>query len=131
MEKINLKADFFTFKNEIEEKFGQQYYEQAELFFERAIEQGNQGLIESAINDMKFAKDLINYSNDKSGFPYMLGFLSQLHCDQGKIKEAWAYYELGLKLLDVDEEGYDDDVELYARLKEHIESENWKDSLDE
>lgn len=78
---ININADFLTFKNQIVEKFGEHYFDQAEIFFERAMAQAKQGLLHSAISDGKFALDLSYYSNDKSGIQYLIGFLSQLHCD--------------------------------------------------
>lgn len=128
---VNIKADFFTFRNQIVEKFGEQYFEQAEIFFERAMAQAEQGLIHSAIADGKFALELSEYSNDKSGVEFLLGFIAQLHCDLGKINKALAYYELGLKMLDPEGENYEDDKEMFRRLKEHIDSESWKGSQED
>jgi len=128
---ININADFLTFKNQIVEKFGEQYFEQAEIFFERAMAQAKQGLLHSAISDGRFALDLSYYSNDKSGIQYLIGFLSQLHCDLGQIKQSKAYYELGLKLLDPESTDFEDDKEMYRKLKEHIDSESWKGSIED
>jgi len=127
---INLNADFLTFKNQIVEKFGEQYFDQAEIFFERAIAQAKQGLLYSAISDGKFALDLSYYSNDNSGIQYLIGFLSQLHCDLGQISKSKAYYELGLKLLDSEATDYADDIEMYRKLREHIDGESWKGSIE-
>jgi hypothetical protein len=127
MGNINIKSDFLTFKNEIVEKFGNQYFEQTELFFERGVELANQGLTKSAIADVNFALNLIEYSNDKLGIHYLIGFLSQLHCDLGEISKAKSYYELGLKLLDKEDSDYHSDLDLYQRLKENIDSEGWKE----
>jgi tetratricopeptide (TPR) repeat protein len=124
---INIKSDFLTFKNEIIDKFGTLYFEQTELFFERGVELANQGLIKSAIADVNFALNLIEYSNDKLGIHYLIGFLSQLHCDLGEISKAKSYYELGLKLLDKEDSDYHSDLDLYQRLKENIDSEGWKE----
>lgn len=110
-EGINLTADFLTFSNQIVEKFGEQYFDQAEIFIERAMAQAKHGLLHSAISDGKFALDLSNYSKDKSGIQYLVGFLSQLHCDLGQISKSKAYYELGLKLLDTEASDYEDDIE--------------------
>ena len=127
---ININADFLTFKNQIVEKFGEQYFDQAEIFFERAMAQAKQGLLHSAISDGKFALDLSYYSNDKSGLQYLIGFLSQLHCDLGQIGKSKAYYELGLKLLDSEATDYEDDKEMYRKLKELIDGESWKGSIE-
>ncbi len=127
---ININADFLTFKNQIVEKFGEQYFDQAEIFFERAIAQAKQGLLHSAISDGKFALELSYYSNDKSGIQYLIGFISQLHCDLGQISQSKSYYELGLKLLDNEAADYEDDKEMYRRLKELIDGESWKGSIE-
>ncbi|MGD1007880.1 MAG: hypothetical protein ABR980_11700 [Ignavibacteriaceae bacterium] len=125
---INLKADFFTFKNQIVKKFGEQYFEQTELFIERAIAQANMGLLYNAAADGKFALELKQYSNDKTGMQYLIGFLSQLHCDLGQISKSKAYYELGMKFIDLDD---DDDIRLFKNLKELIDSESWKGSIED
>lgn len=124
---IDIQADFITFRNQIINKFGEQYFDQAEIFFVRAMKQAEQGLIHSAIADGKFALDLTNYSKDQTGIQYLIGFLSQLHCDIGQINKSKAYYELGVKLLDPKDE---DDKRLYKNLKELIDGESWKDSID-
>lgn len=125
--KINISSDFLSFKKEIVDKFGAQYFEQTELFFSRSVELASQGLIKSAIADANFALNLSEYSNDKLGIHYLIGFLSQLHCDLGEISKAKSYYKLGLKLLDREDENYHSDLDLYQRLKEHIDSESWKE----
>ena len=130
-EDINIKSDFLTFKSQIINKFGKQYFDQAELFFERATFQAEKGLLHSAIADGKFALELAQYSNDKAGMQYLIGFLAQLHWDFGKISKAKAYYELGLKLLDPEAPDYEDDREMYRKLKEDIDSEGWKGSIEE
>lgn len=129
-EEININADFLTFKNQIVAKFGEQFFDQAEIFFERAMAQAKQGLLHSAISDSKFALDLSYYSNDKSGIQYLIGFLSQLHCDLGQINQSKAYYELGLKFLDSEATEYEEDKEMYRRLKELIDGESWKGNIE-
>lgn len=130
-EEINIDADFLTFKNQIVQKFGEQYFDQAEIFFERAMAQVKQGLLHSAISDGKFAIELSNYSNDKTGLTDIIGFISQLHCDLGQISKSMAYYELGLKLIDSESEFYETDKESYRKLKEHIDSESWKGNIED
>ncbi len=129
-EEIDINTDFYTFKNQIIEKFGQQYFDQVEIFFERAMTQAEKGLLNSAIADGKFALELSYYSNDNNGIQYLIGFLSQLHCDLGQIQKSKTYYELGLKLLDDESPEYEEDMEMYRILKEHIDSENWKGNIE-
>ncbi len=130
-DEVDINADFYTFKNQLIDKFGAHYFKQAELFFERATAQAEQGLIHSAIADGKFALDLSNYSNDTEGIEFLIGFMAQLHCDLGRIKQARAYYNLGLQLLDDEAADYEDSREMYRRLKELIDSESWKGDIDE
>ncbi len=130
-EPIDISSDFHTFKNQIVNKFGEQYFEQAEIFFDRAMAQAKQGLLHSAIADGKFALELTQYSNDNRGIQYLIGFLSQLHCDLGQISKSKAYYELGLKLLDPEASDYEDDKEMYRGLKELIDGEGWKGSAED
>lgn len=125
-DEINLEADFATFKSQIVTKFGAQYYAQAELFFGRAMAEAKLGLLQSAIADGKFALELSNYSNDKAGIEYLIGFLSKMHCNIGKISKSYAYYELGLKLLDPKARDYEESKEMYRRLKENIDGESLK-----
>ncbi len=127
---ININDDFLSFKNQIVEKFGEQYFEQTDIFFQRAVEQAKKGLFLSAITDGKFAMEMSNYSSNKSMIIDIIGFISQLHCDLGQIKNSKAYYELGLKLIDVESEFYEDDKEMYRKLKELIDSESWKGKKD-
>ena len=129
-QEIDLESDFLSFKDQIINKFGEQYYDQAELFFERAEALAKQNLLLSAINDGRFALELSYYADDQKGTPYLLGFISQLHCDLGQISKSKAYYELGLKMIDSDAENYVDAKEMYKRLKEHIDGENWKGAIE-
>ncbi len=131
MEEIDLKSDFLTFKTQITQKFGEQYFEQVDLFFQRATTQAEHGLFLSALADGKFALELSNFSSDRSNIHYLIGFLSQLHCDLGQIANSNAYYELGLKLLDPDSPSYEDDKELFRNLKELIDGERWKGSVED
>jgi len=124
---INIEADFHTFRNQIITKFGEQFYEQTELFFQRAISQAEQGNLYGAIADGKFALELSNYSKDKSGLQYLIGFLSQVHCDLCQISKARAYYDLGLKILDTESVEYVEDLKMFDRLKDLIDGESWKE----
>ena len=127
---ININADFLAFQNQIVEKFGEQYFEQVKIFFERALAQAKKGLLHSATAYSNFALELSNYSNDKIGVQYLIGFIAQIHCDIGQIKKAKAYYELGIKLLDADDEDYPQDKKMYDELKSHLDSEGWKERDD-
>ena len=127
---INFQGDFLAFREEIIAKFGEQYFDQTKIFFERAYSQREQGLLHSANADAKFALELSHYTTDYR-IVYLLGFLSQLNCDLGKLNQARAYYELGIKLLDPADEDYEDDMELFARLKELLDGESWKGALED
>jgi len=96
----------------------------------RAVAKAKRGLKKSAIAYGKFALEKSNYLNDKAGIASLFGFMSQLHCDNGKISKSKAYYEIGLKLIDSESEDYEDDKEMYRRLKEHIDGESWKGSIE-
>jgi len=122
---LDLQADFITFRDQIINKFGEHYYIQSDIFFSRAVEMAKMGLFRSAIQDGNFSLELINYSNDLDGIAYIIGFLAQLHCDLGMINKAYAYYELGIKLIDTNDEN---DVQLFEELKEMIDSESWKEN---
>ncbi len=126
---LDYNSDFYSFKEQIVNKFGEIYFEQAEIFFERAIAMAKNGFLYNAISDGQFALELTNYANDNKGVTSIIGFISQLYFDLGKIKKAYAYYELGIGLLDKESEFYEEDIELFRRLKELIDSENWKDDL--
>ena len=123
---IDINSDFHSFKTEIINKFGSHYYDQTEIFFERAMAQAQKGLLHSAIAHGKFALELTQFSNDNTGIIYLLGFLSQLHCDLGQIKKSLAYYDLGIKLLDPVDKNYENDGQLFKNLKELIDGESWK-----
>ncbi len=96
---INIEADFYTFRNQIVNRFGKHFFDQADIFFERAVAQANQGNIYSAIADGKFAIELSNYSSGKLGIPFLIGFTAQLYSDVGQIRKAKSLYELGLNFL--------------------------------
>ena len=125
---INFKSDFLNFKDQIVEKFGEQYLEQVDIFFERAITEAKQGLFNNAAADGKFALELHNYSENIIGIQYLFGFLSQLYCDMGQINKSKAYYDLGIKFLDPNDM---DDIRLFEELKELIDGESWKGMQDD
>jgi hypothetical protein len=124
---IELHSDFFTFNKQMIKIHGKHYSIQTDLFFERACLSAEKGLLHSAIQEAKFALSLNEFSNDQNEKHFIIGFISQLYCDLGKIKVAKQYYELGLKLLDKQDTDYWDDLQIYERLKEHIDSEGWKE----
>lgn len=64
---ISINADFHTFKNQIVVKFGEQYFDQTEIFFEHDMPQAKKGLLYGAVADGKFALDSSYHSNDISG----------------------------------------------------------------
>ncbi len=124
---IEINSDFLTFSQQMIDKHGKHYSKQADLFFERAVELAKKGLIHSAVEEAKFSLALNGYSKKQTRSHYIIGFIAQLYCDLGKIKNARGFFELGLKLLDRDDLDYWSDYEMYQRLKEHIDSEGWKE----
>ena len=124
---VELNADFMTFNQQMIDKHGKQYTKQADLFFERAVMLAQKGLLHTAFEEAKFALALNGFSKKQTRRHYIIGFISQLLCDLGQLKPAKTYYELGLKLLDNADLDYWADFEMYQRLKEHIDSEGWKE----
>ena len=49
----------------------------------------------------------------------------------GQISKSKAYYELGIKLLDPEAADYEEDKEMYRGLKELIDGESWKGSIED
>lgn len=127
----DFSEDYITFKHKMVQRFGDSFKQQAESFFERAIQEAEHGLIHSAINDAVFATNLMEFATDKKGVESMYGFLAQIHCDQGQIKQAKKYYELGLNMLNEKDQDYEGDLKMFRKLKEHIDSESWKDGMDD
>lgn len=123
---VDVCSDFITYRNQIIEKFGETNSDQLELFFERATVEAKKGVLLSAIQDAKFALQLSHYQSEKPEIAFLYGFLSQLHLDINDIEKSKAYYAMGLKRLDPEDITYDDDLEMFERLKEMIDSESWK-----
>ena len=61
-----MEEGFLTFQNNMITRYGEEYAEQVDVFFQRAVTLANSGLLESALQDLRFARDLMHYSNDKS-----------------------------------------------------------------
>lgn len=128
---INVTTNYLDFKNEMTHKFGFFYEEQTDIFFERSVFEAKKRLFESALTDAKFALNLSYLSNNEYSKLFIIGFISQVYCDLGKISKARKYCQLGMKLLDYDSEYYHQDLELFQRLEEMIKSESWKENLED
>ena len=124
---INIQDDFFTFREQVKEKLGDSFADQADIFFERAVHEAQTNLEHSAIEDGEYALTLAHYAKD--GFPivYLIGFLCEVHIFTDKIKKAKFYYNLGLQLLDSNSPDYDRDKASFDRLQDLMNGEEWKD----
>lgn len=129
MEDIDIYSDYFSFRTQLVDKHGVFYAEQSDIFFERAIFLAKKGLALSAIRDAKFAFSLSQYQPENYALIYLIGFLCQIHLDNGKYTEAKAYCELGFKLLDKDDSDYDKDYKSFSELRDIIGGEEWKAGL--
>lgn len=128
-DKINIKDDFYTFRNKLIEEKGEFYAEQTDLFFERAVHFAEKGFPLTAISDAKFAYLLSQYQPDNYRIIYLIGFLCQLHLDNDFIRKAKAYCDLGFKLLDEEDPNYQDDLKAFSELRDIINGEEWKINL--
>lgn len=129
MENIDIHSDFFSYRNQLIEKYGEFYAEQSDLFFERAVFLAEKGVPLSAIRDAKFAYSLSQYQPENYRIIYLIGFLCQIHLDNNLIREAKAYCELGFKLLDKNDPDYDKDYKSFSELLDMIKGDEWKSSL--
>ena len=128
-EEINIKDDFYTFRNKLIEKKGEFYAEQSDMFFERAIYFAKKGLPFSAISDAKFAHSLSYYQTDNYKVLYLIGFLCQIHLDNDFISKAKAYCDLGFQLLDEEDSNYNEDLKSFSEMRDIIKGEEWKMNL--
>ena len=128
---INASTNFLDFQNEMTLKFGDFYEEQTDIFFKRSVSEAKKNLMQSALIDAKFSLHLSYLSNNEYSKLFIIGFISQVYCDLGKISNARKYCQLGMKLLDYDSEYYHQDLELFQRLEEMIKSESWKENLED
>ena len=126
---MDIKEDFYTFRNDLIAKYGEFYAEQTELFFERAIHYADKGLPLSAIADAKYAYSLSFYQPENYRVLYLIGFLTQIHIDNNLIAKAKDYCDLGFQLLDKESPDYEDDLKAFTELREMINGEDWKTRL--
>lgn len=126
---IDIKDDFYTFRNNVIDEFGDFYTEQTEIFFERAVYFAEKGFPLNAIADAKFAFALSNYQSDDYRTIYLIGFLCQIHLDNNFIEKAKSYCDLGFKILDKESSYYENDFKSFTELREIIKGEDWKTKL--
>lgn len=126
---VNIKDDFYTFRNSVIEKYGEFYAEQSELFFERAVHFAEKKLHLTAIKEAEYAYALSIHETDSYRVIYLVGFLAQLHLDNNNIREAKAYCNLGFQLLDEESSEYENELRSYTELREMINGEDWKMNL--
>ena len=124
---IDIKADFLSFHNQVKEKHGESFSEQADLFFERAVFEAHKNLEHSAIADAEYALALAHYAKDDFPILYLIGFLCEVHIFTDKIRKAKFYHNLGLQLLDKNSADYDNDKASFDRLQDLMNGEDWKE----
>lgn len=128
---INIQDDFYTFKLQVQEKLGDSFAQQADIFFERAVHEAQNNLEHSAIADGEYALTLAHYAKDNFPILYLIGFLCEAHIFADKITKAKYYYNLGLQLLDKDSADYDSDKASFDRLQDLMNGEDWKEKRDD
>jgi hypothetical protein len=124
--KMNLESDYLTHRAEIIDKFGEVFADAIDTFFERAVEEANNDLLDSAIRDAKLAYDLGVYQQNDYALIYLIGFLCETNLNAGSIGKAKEYLEIGYKMLDKRDADYERDKLSFNRLKEIIDGESWK-----
>lgn len=127
---IDIKEDFYTFREQVKEKLGNTFAHQAEIFFERAVHEAKKNLEHSAIADGEYALSLAYYAKAEFPILYLIGFLCEIHIFTDKMKKAKYYYNLGLLLLDKNSPDYDSDRASFDRLQDLINGEDWKETQD-
>ena len=123
---IDVKADFYTFRNQVREKFGFFYEEQVDLFFERASSHARKGILEQAVAEGDFAYNLCQYKRDNGTLVYLVGFLCELYIQKEDYLKAKHYCQLGLKLLDPEDIEFDIDYNKFREMEEIIRGDEWK-----
>ncbi len=126
-ESIDIKADFYSFRKEVIEKFGDFYFEQTDLFFERATAFAQKGLLHNAIIDANYAYNLSFYNPEEYHLLYLIGFLCEIHLELNKIKNARFYCDLGKGMLCPEDKDYEDDKKKFDEFDEIIRGEEWKE----
>ena len=124
---VDIKSNFYTFRNQVIEKYGDFYESQVDMFFERACYFANRGLIEQAIEEARFAYNLNHYQPENYEMVYLVGFLCELHIQKENIRKAKSYCDLGLKLLDPSDPDYEYDYRKFKEMEEIIRGEEWKE----
>jgi len=124
---IDIKADYLCFREQVINKFGESYAKSIEIFFERAIFEADRGSLHSAIKDAEFALALSNYEFNNLSTVFLVGFLCQVHLDVGNLKSARSYLNLGYKLLEKDDDDYNELKDDFDKLKELLDGEQWKE----
>jgi len=130
MTDIDIKEEFYSFREQVKEKLGDTFAQQADIFFERAVHLAKRNLEYSDIEDGEFALSLAHYAKDNFPIIYLIGFLCEVHIFTDKIKKAKYYYNLGLQLLDKNSPDYNSDKASFDRLQDLMNGEDWKEQDD-
>lgn len=124
---VDIKSSFYTFRNQVVERFGNFYEKQADMFFERACNFAKRDFIDEALEEAQFAFNLHYYKSEDYALIYLIGFLCELYIQKENFRKAKSYCNMGLKLLDPDDPGYENDLSKFKEMEEIIRGEEWKD----
>ena len=122
---------YHKFIDQIAEKYGNFFTEIATVFFEKAVMFAKSEKYEEAITIARHAVILTNYSNIGNERVYLLGMLSQAYLDNDDLEMADEFFSIGIRLLDKNDESYENDVDQFLDLKIVIEQEKEKKNMGE
>lgn len=123
---IDLKTDFYIFRQAVVERFGDHYAVQTELFFAKAYAEAEDGSLDYAISYAEFAYKLSQFQPENYSVIYLIGFLTQIHLDKNDIIKAKKYCDLGFEMLEKESVSEGEDYRMFSELREMIKSEGWK-----
>jgi hypothetical protein len=115
--------NYDKFREEIEEKYGDDFSVITTLFFKKAIELADDEKYEDAIKVGRDALVMANYSNIGYSLVYLLGMLCQAYLDNNQPEEANEFFTYGIELLDKNMYDYNEDVDRFLDLKIIIDNE--------
>ena len=123
---IDIQSDLLTFEKQIKDKFGDAFFDQVEIFFERAVYFAQNEMPLNAISEATFALDLSRFANYNPNIIYLIGFLTEICLEINDINKAIKYCNLGFALLNKEDTDYEEDLRLFKELREQISGEEWK-----
>jgi hypothetical protein len=124
---IDVKENFISFRERMQNKYGEIYNEQTDIMFEYAVNEAKKFPF-SAIKDARVAYALSQFATGGGNPLYILGFLTEVHIEINKFKKAQSYLNICYKLLDSNDTDYADDKAKLDEMQDIINGEMWKDT---